>query len=116
MTTSAAASQTDEDLVRRIRAGETDLFEAIMRRYNQRLFRMSRSILRDDLDAEDVMQEAYVNAFAHLDQFEGRAKFSTWLSRIAINEALMRARKRKSIVELDAADARVPNSIMQSSD
>jgi len=86
---------SDEEVVRRVLAGETALFEIIMRRYNQRLYRMARAILRDDGEAEDVMQDAYVRAYEHLSQFAGRAQFSTWLTRIAIHEALGRSKKRK---------------------
>jgi RNA polymerase sigma-70 factor (ECF subfamily) len=85
---------SDEEIVERVRAGETPLFEELMRRYNQRLYRAARSIVRDDHEAEDVMQHAYVSAYAHLGQFAGRARFSTWLTRIAVNEALARARRR----------------------
>jgi RNA polymerase sigma-70 factor (ECF subfamily) len=85
---------SDEEIVARVRRGETALFEVIMRRYNQRLYRAARAILRDDGEAEDVMQEAYVRAFAHLRQFAGRAAFGTWLTRIAVHEALARARRR----------------------
>src|SRR5215510_5341475 len=85
---------SDEEVVERVRAGETELYEIIMRRYNQRLYRVARSILRDDNEAEDVMQDAYVRAFEHLDQFAGEAKFATWLTRIAVNESLHRARLR----------------------
>jgi RNA polymerase sigma-70 factor (ECF subfamily) len=84
---------SDEDVVRRIRLGETALFEVLMRRYNQRIYRAVRAILRDDADAEDVMQQAYLNAYRHLDQFADRAKFSTWLTKIAVYEALHRVRK-----------------------
>jgi RNA polymerase sigma-70 factor (ECF subfamily) len=84
----------DEEVVRRVKEGETVLFEALIRRYNQRLYRVARSILRSDSEAEDVMQQAYVNAYAHLAQFAGRAKFSTWLTRIAVHEALARVRRR----------------------
>jgi RNA polymerase sigma-70 factor (ECF subfamily) len=94
---------TDEEVIRRVRAGETALFEVIMRRYNRRLYRISLSILGNDSEAEDVTQDAYVRSYLHLDQFDGRAKFSTWLTRIAVHEALARARKRKRIVEIDAA-------------
>jgi len=93
---------TDEEVVARVLAGETALFEIIMRRYNQRLYRVAYSILRDDAEAEDVMQDAYVRAYQHLDQFAGRAKFATWLTRIAVHEALARAQKRNRIQELDA--------------
>jgi RNA polymerase sigma-70 factor, ECF subfamily len=91
----------DEEVVQRVRAGEVDLFEIIMRRYNQRLYRASRAILGDDSEAEDVMQDAYVRAYTHLDQFEERSKFSTWLIRIAVHEALARARRRSRLVEID---------------
>ncbi len=85
---------TDEQVVARVLQGDTEMFEIIMRRYNQRLYRVARAILRDDGEAEDVMQDAYVRAFQHLDQFAGRAKFSTWLTRIAVNEALARAHRQ----------------------
>src|SRR5438093_1123988 len=89
-----ASGLSDEEVVARVRRGKTALFEVIMRRYNQRLYRAARAILRDDAEAEDVMQEAYVRAFTHLDQFAGRAAFATWLTRIAVHEALARARRR----------------------
>src|SRR5256886_16216377 len=85
-----SAELTGEEVVTRILNGETALFEILMRRYNQRLYRVARSILRDDGEAEDVMQDAYVRAYEHLDQFAGRPKFSTWLTRIAVHEALPR--------------------------
>jgi len=85
---------SDEEVVQRVRAGEVALFEILMRRYNQRLYRTARSILGDADEAEDVMQEAYVRAYAHLDQFAGRASFATWLTKIAVHEALARARRR----------------------
>src|SRR6186997_480414 len=75
----------DEEVVRRIRAGEAVLFDVLMRRYNQRLFRVARAILKDEDEAEDVMQQAYVNAYTHLHQFEERARFGTWLTRIAFH-------------------------------
>jgi RNA polymerase sigma-70 factor (ECF subfamily) len=69
-------------------------FERLMRQYNQRLFRVARSILRDDADAEDALQDAYVQAYRKLAEFRGDAALSTWLTRIVINQALMRVRKR----------------------
>jgi RNA polymerase sigma-70 factor (ECF subfamily) len=84
----------DEELVSRILAGEVELYEEIMRRHNRRLYRAIRAILRDDAETEDVMQDAYVRAYANLAQFAGNAKFSTWLTRIAVHEALARLRKR----------------------
>ncbi len=91
----------DEEVVGRVRAGEVGLFEIIMRRYNQRLYRVARAIVRDDGEAEDVMQAAYVLAYEHLDQFEGRAPFSVWLTRIAVREALGRLRLRKRVSSVD---------------
>src|SRR5262245_65631555 len=89
-----SAAMTDEEVVSRVLAGDTPLFEVLMRRHNERVYRAARAILRDDKEAEDVIQEAYVNAYTHLAQFGGRAKFSTWLTKIAVNEALLRARRR----------------------
>jgi RNA polymerase sigma-70 factor, ECF subfamily len=83
---------TDEALVDAVRAGCTALFEELVRRHNQRLFRAVRCIVLNDDEAQDVVQQAYVSAFEHLAQFAGHAKFSTWLTRIAVNEALARAR------------------------
>src|SRR5438477_10937029 len=85
---------SDADVVRRVLGGETALFEIIMRRYNQRIYRAVRSIVRDEGEAEDAMQQAYVNAYSHLHQFAERASFATWLTRIAINEALARVKPR----------------------
>lgn len=87
------AELSDEEVVERVLAGDTALFEVLMRRHNQRIYRAVRSILGRDDDAEDVMQEAYVKAYQHLDQFERRARFSTWLTRIAIHEAFHRLRR-----------------------
>jgi RNA polymerase sigma-70 factor (ECF subfamily) len=98
----AQSELQDEVVVSRVLAGETALFEILMRRYNQRLYRVSRVILRDDGEAEDVMQDAYVRAYEHLNQFAGKAAFSTWLTRIAIHEALARKRRRGRMEELDA--------------
>lgn len=92
--TSVSDTLSDNEIVRRVVAGETALFELIMRRHNQRIYRTVRGIIRDESEAEDVMQQAYVNAYAHLAQFEERASFSTWLTRIAINEAFARVRPR----------------------
>lgn len=97
-------SLTDEEVVNRVRSGETALYEVIMRRYNQRLYRIARAILRNDIEAEDVMQDAYVRAFTHLDQFAARAPFASWLTRIAVNEALARRRSSKQHQEVDAED------------
>jgi len=95
---------TDEEVVDLVRAGDTALYEIILRRYNQRLYRVARAIVRDDGEAEDVMQAAYVRAYEHLGQFAGRAPFSAWLTRIAVHEALLRLRKRGRIDQLDDSD------------
>jgi RNA polymerase sigma-70 factor (ECF subfamily) len=83
----------DAAIVEQVLGGDTALFEVLMRRYNQRVYRAARSIVRDEHEAEDVMQQAYVKAFTHLRQFKGAAAFSTWLTRIAVNEALARVRR-----------------------
>jgi len=90
-----AAGLPDTDIVRRVRAGEAALFEILMRRHNQRVYRAARAIVKDESEVEDVMQQAYINAFTHLDKFEERAQFSTWLIRIALNEAFGRRRKMR---------------------
>jgi len=80
----------DEEVVRRVVAGDAAMFEILMRRHNQRVSRAVRAILGGDDEVEDVMQQAYLNAFEHLHQFAGEARFATWLTRIAVNEALAR--------------------------
>lgn len=97
-----AAALSDEEVVGRVLDGEQALFEVLVRRYNQRLYRVALGILGDEDEAEDVMQDAYVRAYAHLGQFAGAARFSTWLTRIAVHEALARARRRRRMVEMDA--------------
>src|SRR5438874_9420871 len=87
------AASDDDDLVQRILAGERDLYEILIRRYDRRLYRVVRAILRNDQEAEDVVQEAYVRAYEHLAQYEGLAPFSTWLTKIAIYEAWNRMRR-----------------------
>ncbi|HEV2711399.1 MAG TPA: RNA polymerase sigma factor [Edaphobacter sp.] len=95
---------TDEEVVDRVRAGDAAMYEVLMRRYNQRLYRTARAILRDDAEAEDVMQDAYVRAYTHLDQFAGRSAFSTWLTRIAVHEALTRLRSRNRHPQVDVTE------------
>ena len=100
------AADPDGPIVERIRGGETALYEVLVRRYNQRLYRVARAFLHDDSEAEDVMQEAYLKAFEALPRFEGRARFSTWLTRILINCALAHLRRpsRRREVALDFAE------------
>jgi len=91
---------SDEHLVASVCSGDTALFEELMRRYNQRVYRVARAIVKDETEAEDVMQQAYLNAFTHLRQFAERAKFSTWLTRIVIHEALGRRRRTRRTEQL----------------
>lgn len=97
----SAESWTDLEVIQRVKAGDTALYEIILRRYNRRLYLVTRAILRDDAKAEDVMQDAYVRAYQHLCQFAGSALFSTWLTRIAVHEALRRLRLRNRSEQLD---------------
>ena len=92
---------TDDAIVARVLAGDTAAFELLMRRHNQRVFRATRAVLRNDDEAEDAMQSAYLSAFAHLRDFGGRAAFSTWLTRVAVHEAFARLRKAKRTASLD---------------
>ncbi len=94
----------DLQLIDKVLDGEKDIYEVIIRRYNERLFKIARSIIKDEDEAEDVMQEAYVRAYEHLDQFKGKAKFSTWLTKILINEAFQRKRKSKRFSDLPSME------------
>jgi RNA polymerase sigma-70 factor (ECF subfamily) len=105
------AGGTDCDVIRQVLQGNTAMFELLMRRYNERVYRAARAIVRDDLEAEDVMQQAYVNAFAHLRQFNATAQFSTWLTRIAINESLARVRRRGRYEAFDEESSSVEPSM-----
>jgi RNA polymerase sigma-70 factor, ECF subfamily len=91
---------TDAEIVKRVCAGDGALFEVLMRRHNQRVYRAARAIVKDEAEAEDVMQQAYLNAFSHLGQFEERSQFSTWLTRITVNEALARRHKLRTAQSL----------------
>jgi len=101
------AAPTDEALVERVRAGDLAALEALMRRHNRLLYRTARAILRDDAEAEDAVQEAYLHAYRALDTFRGDAKFSTWLVRIAANEALMRRRRNRRGAEVVPMDGTI---------
>lgn len=98
----ASALQRDQDLVLARRIGERDerAFEAVMRTHNRMLFRLARSILRDDAEAEDALQDAYLAAYRHIEAYRGNARLSTWLARIVINEAYGRLRKRRQAAEV----------------
>lgn len=119
-----AKDLSDADIVHHILAGDHDAFEALMRRYNRVLYRTARSILKDDAEAEDVLQEAYLLAFRGMNKFRGESRLSTWLTRIVINEAIARSRKtarRAEVIELgsvspwdhDTAEACMPESTIE---
>lgn len=97
-----AAASSEMQLVRRALAREGNAFRTIMKTHNQRLYRIARGVVRNDAEAEDIVQEAYVRAFAHLDAFRGESSLATWLSRIVINEALGRLRKKRRMVAMPA--------------
>lgn len=100
--TESATAPSDEQLVARVQRGDLSAFELLVRRHNQRLYRAVRSVLRrGDGEAEDAMQDAYCAALRHIDQFEGRAQFGTWLLKIGINEARARLRRPERVVALD---------------
>jgi RNA polymerase sigma-70 factor (ECF subfamily) len=112
LTLAGTAALSDEEVVERVLAGDTALYEVVMRRYNTRLYRVARSILKNDGEAEDVMQDAYVRAFQHLSQFARRAKFSTWLTRIAVHEALARVHKARRFEDWDDMNENQQNAIV----
>ena len=98
-------SLDEQALVRRAQQGQRGAFAAIMQRYNQRLFRMARGVVRDDHEAEDVLQEAYTRAFANFAGFRGESSLATWLTTITLNEARGRLRRQRNTVGLEAVEA-----------
>ena len=88
----------DEALVERVRGGDVAAYEVLMRRHNQRVFRTARAVLGHDEEAEEVAQDAWVSAWQHLGDFEGRARFSTWLLRITVRKAIARLRRRARLL------------------
>lgn len=103
--TPTTAALPDPEVVRRVLAGERALFEVLLRRHDRRVYRTVRAILRDEDEVEDAMQQAWIQAFLHLADFHGDAAFSTWLVRIAANEALQRLRKRGPLAPVPVSDA-----------
>ena len=95
---------SDQQVINRVLNGETSLYEIVVRRYNQRIYRVARAILRDDSEAEDVMQDAYVRAYKSLNTFQGKSSFATWLARIAVNEAIQRKRKSQRMDPIEDGD------------
>ena len=95
-TTSIPAGFDESALVAQAKAGDQSAFSELVRRYERKIYRLAKNITRNDEDAEDVLQDAFLKAYTHLDNFKGDSKFYTWIVRIAVNEALMRLRKRKN--------------------
>lgn len=100
---------SDEEIVSQVLAGEIHLFEVIVRRHTPRLLRIAMSVLRNDCDAEEIVQDTYVSAYQHLRQFAGRAKFTTWLTRIALYKALARVSSRRREVPLENEEGQEPS-------
>lgn len=100
------ADLPDDRLLELVRSNERGAFEALMRRYNRRLFRVARSVLRNDAAAEDAVQEAYIRAYTNLDRYKPTGSFDAWLTRIALNEALMNRRKARTEISLDDVEER----------
>ncbi|MGJ5130855.1 RNA polymerase sigma factor [Bradyrhizobium oligotrophicum] len=109
-TTVSAATSGEDDLIRRAKARDETAIRAILQANNRRLFRIARGILRNDSEAEDVVQETYVRALTHLDAFRGQSSLSTWLVRIAMNEAMGRLRGRRPALQLDAERENKPRA------
>lgn len=97
---SNVSTLSDEETVHRILNGETHLYENLMRKFNTRLYRIGMSIINDDMEAEDIMQTAYINAFRQLHTFQQKSTFSTWLTRIVINESLLHKKKRTKRLQM----------------
>ena len=93
---SASGTFDEAALVIRAKSGDLSAFSDLVKQYDRRVFRMAKQITQNDDDAEDVLQETFLKAYTHLDDFQGNSKFYTWLVRIAVNEALMKLRKRRS--------------------
>jgi RNA polymerase sigma-70 factor, ECF subfamily len=96
---------TDSEVLERARQGDASVFEVLVRRHDKHLYRIARSVLRDDQEAEDVVQETYIRAFVGLRGFRGAASLRTWLTRIVLNEAIRRRRRQRSMVDLTALHA-----------
>ena len=99
-TVASPAAFEERPLVDRARAGDARAFTVLVERYERKIFRLAKNITQNDEDAEDVLQETFLKAYSHMDSFQGQSKFYTWLVRIAVNEALMKLRKRKSDKEV----------------
>jgi RNA polymerase sigma-70 factor (ECF subfamily) len=109
----------DPSIVRRVVAGDRSAFELLMRRYNRRLYRLARAALRDPMEAEDALQEAYLSAYRLMGQFRGEAALSSWLSRLVLNECLGRLRRsarRHNLVPIMSSDSEIDINAMPTRD
>lgn len=110
----ALALDSDSAIIARVVSGAREEFEALVRRHNQRLFRAARAIVKSDVEAEDVLQQTWLEIFRHLGQFRGDAQFTTWATRIAVNAALAHARKQPVIAEVvDSVDTATPDDALE---
>lgn len=112
---SIPSTAPDSDLVAGTASGDHRAFEALMRRHNSRLFRTARAILKNDAEAEDAVQDAYLDAYRHIASFRGDSQVSTWLVRIVVNHALMRLRKQKRenvVVPFEGNESRDANDVL----
>jgi RNA polymerase sigma-70 factor (ECF subfamily) len=111
----ALALDSDAAIIARVLGGARAEFESLVRRHNQRLFRAARAIVKSDVEAEDVLQQTWLEIFRHLGQFRGDAQFTTWATRIAVNAALAHARKQPVIAEVvdTASDATQDDAVEQ---
>lgn len=102
---------SDEEVIKRVLSGENHLYENIMRKYNQRLYRISMSIVNDSEESEDIIQTSYIKAYEHLSDFQFKSDFSTWLIKILINESLLRLRKRQSVQQITKQESESASTI-----
>ncbi|HKX08648.1 MAG TPA: RNA polymerase sigma factor [Stellaceae bacterium] len=104
------AEINESELVAELRAGRSSAYAVLMRRNNQRLYRLARGVLGDDAEAEEAVQAGYVRAFTHIDSFKGEASIATWLARIVLNEAMTRQRRRRHTVDIDDVSEQTLNA------
>lgn len=106
----------ESEIIKRILGGEKELYEILVRRNNQKLYRVIRSYLNDEMEIEDTMQNSYLKAYANLHQFRSAASFSTWLTRIGINDALARVKQKGNLLRFNEESYLDDNTILQMPD
>jgi RNA polymerase sigma-70 factor (ECF subfamily) len=107
--TESSATLTDQDIISQVLGGDKQKFELLMRRYNARMYRIGMSMINNDSEIEDIMQNAYIKAFVNLEKFENRSAFGTWLIKILINECLQHIRKNKHLSGLESNESYMNN-------